>query len=155
MPSGGWFLPDAKSTERAGAALARCPGLVRVRQVHLRGDLGAGKTTLVRGFLQALGHRGAVRSPTYTLLEPYELAARTILHFDLYRVADPDELEYLGVREQSDARTLWLVEWPDRGTGWLPEPELVVTLLHEGAGRRLLLSGPEADAIAAEMGDFQ
>lgn len=151
----GLFLPDAEATERAGAMLARCPGLDRLRQIHLEGDLGAGKTTLVRGFLRALGHVGAVRSPTYTLIEPYEFENRTVLHFDLYRVADPDELEYLGVREQSDERTLWLVEWPDRGAGWLPDPELVVRLAQEGAGRRLLLAGPEAQHIVAEMKNFR
>lgn len=155
MHAPGLFLADAEATERAGAMLARCAGLDRVRQIHLEGDLGAGKTTLVRGFLRELGHVGAVRSPTYTLLEPYEFAKRTVLHFDLYRVADPDELEYLGVREQSDDRTLWLVEWPDRGAGWLPDPELVVRLWQEDGGRRLLLSGPEAGRIGAEMENFQ
>ena len=155
MNASGLFLADAEATERAGAMLARCAGLGRVRQIHLEGDLGAGKTTLVRGFLRALGHVGAVRSPTYTLLEPYEFADLTVLHFDLYRVADPDELEYLGVREQSDDRTLWLVEWPDRGAGWLPDPELVVCLRQEGGGRRLLLSGPEAQRIGVEMENFR
>jgi len=155
MPGNGLLLADAEATERAGALLARCPGLERVRQIHLQGDLGAGKTTLVRGFLRALGHQGAVRSPTYTLLEPYEFDGLTVLHFDLYRVADPDELEYLGVREQSDERTLWLVEWPDRGAGWLPEPELVVNLAQQGDGRCLRWSGPEADRIAREFENLQ
>lgn len=154
MSGAGLFLPDAEATERAGALLARCPGLDRLRQIHLVGDLGAGKTTLVRGFLRALGHAGAVRSPTYTLIEPYAFEHLTVLHFDLYRVADPDELEYLGVREQSDAGTLWLVEWPERGAGWLPDPELVLLLGHEADGRRLLLAGPEAATIGAEMGNF-
>lgn len=155
MPGRGLLLADADATERAGALLSRCPALERVRQIHLQGDLGAGKTTLVRGFLRALGHQGAVRSPTYTLLEPYEFDGLTVLHFDLYRVADADELEYLGVREQSDERTLWLVEWPDRGAGWLPEPELVVNLAQEGDGRRLQWSGPEADRIAREFENLQ
>lgn len=154
MSRPGFFLADADATERAGAALARCPGLEQVRQIHLQGDLGAGKTTLVRGLLHALGHHGTVRSPTYTLLEPYELPGLTVLHFDLYRVADPEELEYLGAREQSDARTLWLVEWPERGAGWLPTPELVATLRQDGDGRRLSFSGPQAGIISAQMGDF-
>lgn len=154
MSEAGLFLPDAEATERAGALLAHGPGLSRLRQIHLMGDLGAGKTTLVRGFLRALGYAGAVRSPTYTLIEPYEFEHRTVLHLDLYRVADPDELEYLGVREQSDTGTLWLVEWPDRGAGWLPEPELVIRLVHEAAGRRLLLAGPEAANIGDEMGNL-
>lgn len=155
MATSGPFLADAEATERAGALLARCPALDRVRQIHLEGDLGAGKTTLVRGFLRALGHAGAVRSPTYTLIEPYEFAGLTVLHFDLYRVADPDELEYLGVREQSDERTLWLVEWPDRGAGWLPDAELVLHLAPENGGRRLAFSGPEADRIATQMQNFR
>jgi tRNA threonylcarbamoyladenosine biosynthesis protein TsaE len=151
MSGTGLFLADAEATERAGAALARCPALERVSQLHLVGDLGAGKTTLVRGLLHALGHSGPVRSPTYTLIEPYELPGRTVLHFDLYRLADPEELEYLGAREQSGPGTLWLVEWPGRGAGWLPEPDLVATLQPEGQGRRLLLSGPEAGTISRQM----
>jgi tRNA threonylcarbamoyladenosine biosynthesis protein TsaE len=154
MKGAGLFLPDAAATERAGAALAGCPGLRDIRQMHLCGDLGAGKTTLVRGLLRALGHQGAVRSPTYTLLEPYEFSGLTVLHFDLYRVADPDELEYLGVREQSGEDSLWLVEWPERGAGWLPAPDLVATLVSEGDGRRLRLSGPRSDQISREMVDL-
>jgi tRNA threonylcarbamoyladenosine biosynthesis protein TsaE len=151
MTEAGFFLADAQATEQAGAALAGCAQLEFLRQIHLQGDLGSGKTTLVRGLLHALGHRGSVRSPTYTLLEPYAFSDRTVLHFDLYRIADPEELEYLGAREQSDARTLWLVEWPERGQGWLPPPDLIVTLRHEGEGRRLILSGPAAQAISAQM----
>lgn len=148
MSLSGVFLADADATEAMGAALARCPALEQVRRIHLEGDLGAGKTTLVRGLLHALGHRGAVRSPTYTLLEPYEFPDLTVLHLDLYRVADPEELEYLGLREQSDARTLWLVEWPERGSGWLPSPDLVIVLDREGEGRRVWFKGPLADDIA-------
>jgi len=154
MKDAGLFLPDAAATERAGAALAGCASLRNVRQIHLCGDLGAGKTTLVRGLLRALGHHGAVRSPTYTLLEPYEFPGLTVLHFDLYRVADPDELEYLGVREQSGDGNLWLVEWPERGAGWLPAPDLVATLVAEGGGRRLRLSGPRSGQISREMMDL-
>jgi tRNA threonylcarbamoyladenosine biosynthesis protein TsaE len=154
MKAEGLLLPDAAATERAGAALAGCPGLRDVRQMHLCGDLGAGKTTLARGLLRALGYPGAVRSPTYTLMEPYEFAGFTVLHFDLYRVADPDELEYLGAREQSGEGTLWLVEWPDRGAGWLPAPDLIATLVPDGDGRRLRLSGPCAASISREMMDL-
>jgi tRNA threonylcarbamoyladenosine biosynthesis protein TsaE len=147
-------LPDAEATERAGSALARCPELRALQQLHLQGELGAGKTTLVRGLLRGLGHSGSVRSPTYTLLEPYEFPGLSVLHFDLYRLADPDELEYLGVREQSGEGSLWLVEWPDRGSGWLPAPDLVVTLVVEGDGRRLRLSGPRASQIYRELCDL-
>ncbi|ADC71007.1 protein of unknown function UPF0079 [Thioalkalivibrio sp. K90mix] len=135
-------LPDAAATERAGAVLAGMEGL---RIVYLEGDLGAGKTTWARGLLQALGHAGNVRSPTYTLVEPYELQGRGVLHFDLYRLADPEELEYLGVREAFGEQALWLVEWPERGAGWLPEPDLRVRLeAHEPDGRMLYVSGPAA-----------
>lgn len=151
MSGSGVFLADADATETMGAALARCPGLEQVRRIHLEGDLGAGKTTLVRGLLHALGHRGAVRSPTYTLLEPYEFPELTVLHLDLYRVADPEELENLGLREQSDARTLWLVEWPERGSGWLPPPDLQIVLDREGDGRRLWFKGPSAGIVARQV----
>lgn len=154
MTDGGLFLEDAAATERAGERLAGCAGFARVWQVHLRGDLGAGKTTLVRGLLRGLGHSGTVRSPTYTLVEPYALSDRTALHLDLYRLADPEELEYLGLREQFGPGTLWLVEWPERGTGWLPAPDLVLTLFSEGEGRRLLLAGPRAAAIRSELADL-
>ncbi|WP_018860600.1 tRNA (adenosine(37)-N6)-threonylcarbamoyltransferase complex ATPase subunit type 1 TsaE [Thioalkalivibrio sp. ALJ3] len=140
-------LPDAAATERAGAALAGMEGL---RIVYLEGDLGAGKTTWTRGFLQALGHAGNVRSPTYTLVEPYELHGRSVLHFDLYRLADPEELEYLGVREAFGEQALWLVEWPERGAGWLPEPDLRVRLEScEPSGRMLHVSGAAASNYRA------
>lgn len=154
MTTEGVFLEDAAATERAGERLARCAGFARVWQVHLRGDLGAGKTTLVRGMLRGLGHTGTVRSPTYTLVEPYALSARAVLHLDLYRLADPDELEYLGLREQSGPGTLWLVEWPERGAGWLPAPDLILVLRSEGEGRRLLFDGPRALQIHGEMADL-
>ncbi len=147
-------LPDTRATEAAGAALARVEG---VRTVYLEGDLGAGKTTWVRGLLRALGHAGPVRSPTYTLVESYELDSGTILHFDLYRLGDPEELEYLGVRELHAPGALWLIEWPERGRGWLPEPDLRVRLSGHaedaGDGRRMFLEGPAADACRAALAD--
>lgn len=129
-------LADEAATEALGAMLERyrpdrgC--------VHLVGDLGAGKTTLVRGLLRAAGHRGAVRSPTYTLVEPYELAARRVYHLDLYRLADPEELEFIGLRELVDTGLL-LVEWPMQGKGVLPPPDLSVHLATAGDGRRATL----------------
>ncbi len=125
-------LADARATEALGAALARAaPGPL---QVHLEGDLGAGKTTLARGFLRALGHQGPVRSPTYTLLESYELPGARVHHLDLYRLADPGEVEYLGLRDLLAGGHL-LVEWPGRGAGWLPQPQLRVQLSPSGGGR--------------------
>ncbi|WP_018949752.1 tRNA (adenosine(37)-N6)-threonylcarbamoyltransferase complex ATPase subunit type 1 TsaE [Thioalkalivibrio sp. ALMg11] len=137
-------LPHLEATEAAGAALA---ALDAPHIVFLEGDLGVGKTTWVRGLLRRLGYEGAVRSPTYTLVEPYALAGREVLHFDLYRLGDPEELEYLGVREAFGGDALWLVEWPERGAGWLPAPDLVVRLAHledAAEGRELRLEGPLA-----------
>lgn len=110
---------------------ARLAGCVRVPMViFLEGDLGAGKTTLCRALLQALGHAGRVKSPTYGLLEHYELRGLDVLHLDLYRIGDPGELEFLGLEDLLGARTLLLVEWPERGTGHLPRPDLTIALEH-------------------------
>ena len=123
---------------RALAVLSESPdaGL----QLHLRGELGVGKTTLVRGLLRALGVAGIVRSPTYTLLEAYTTASWQVVHFDLYRIADGDELELLGAREYFRAGVLSCVEWPQRAAGWLPAPDLVVELSHQGPGRNARIS---------------
>ncbi|HSC47886.1 MAG TPA: tRNA (adenosine(37)-N6)-threonylcarbamoyltransferase complex ATPase subunit type 1 TsaE [Gammaproteobacteria bacterium] len=126
-------LKDSAATESAGAALAEVlPEADMV--IYLRGELGAGKTTLVRGVLRALGHRGRVPSPSYTLVEPYELPGRSLQHLDLYRIGDPGELSFLGVRDLSG--TLF-VEWPERGEGRLPAADLICRLSLEGGGRRL------------------
>lgn len=131
------LLPDAEATTAFGACLSGClrPGL----QVHLSGDLGAGKTTLVRGLLRALGHTGAVRSPTYTLIEPYQCGGWQLAHLDLYRLGDPEELEYLGLRDLFDAETLLLIEWPQRGQGLLPQADLCLEMRQWQGGRRLSL----------------
>ena len=130
------LLADAAATEELGARLATLdpPGLIT-----LEGVLGAGKTTLVRGFLRALGHEGSVKSPTYTLVEPYRVAGRDIYHMDLYRLVDPDELEELGVRDYFAAAAWILVEWPERGEPVLPAPDLCIRLQPEGEGRRACL----------------
>lgn len=121
---------DDAATEAVGAALARgVPiGIERAVSVHLQGDLGAGKTTLVRGFLRALGVTGTVRSPTYGLLEPYAVAGRTVLHLDLYRLAEPTEVEALGLRDHDEPGAVWLIEWPERGAAVLGPPDLRVSL---------------------------
>ena len=96
--------------------------------VFLEGQLGAGKTTLVRGVLRGLGHAGVVKSPTYTLLEPYNIAGQEIYHFDLYRVNDPQELEFVGFDEIVDGPGLKLFEWPEQAAAWLPRPDVRVRL---------------------------
>jgi len=130
-------LPEEADTLRLGAELA-----AQLRDtwggracVYLHGDLGTGKTTLCRGILRALGHSGAVKSPTYTLLEPYELDGIQVLHLDLYRLARADELVYVGLDEALDAKVLRLIEWPERGEGFLPQPDMVVTLSIVGEHR--------------------
>ncbi|MFP4061160.1 MAG: tRNA (adenosine(37)-N6)-threonylcarbamoyltransferase complex ATPase subunit type 1 TsaE, partial [Halochromatium sp.] len=132
--------PATLTIELAGEAAqlafgARLAGLLRSYRglIYLRGDLGAGKTTLVRGLLRGLGYQAPVRSPTYTLIEPYEAVEPPVVHLDLYRLADPEELEYLGLRDLLERPGLILVEWPERGAGALPPADL--ELLIEDAGK--------------------
>jgi tRNA threonylcarbamoyladenosine biosynthesis protein TsaE len=136
------FLPDADATDALGAALARTRPSQAV--VHLHGDLGAGKSTLARALLRALGVTGAIRSPTYTLVERYPLRdGGEAWHLDLYRIGQAGELEFLGL--DGGEATLWLVEWPERGQGALPATDLVVHLSMEGDGRRAQLE-PRSEA---------
>lgn len=126
------FLPDADATDALGANLARARPSSAVMYLH--GDLGAGKSTLARALLRALGVTGAIRSPTYTLVERYPLASgEEAWHLDLYRIAQPGELEFLGL--DGGEASLWLVEWPERGAGALPSPDLTVHLRIQGDGR--------------------
>jgi tRNA threonylcarbamoyl adenosine modification protein YjeE len=124
-----WLAKTADDTDAFGGRLATSwPGASEFATVHLFGDLGAGKTTLARGFLRARGVTGPVRSPTYTLVELYETPTVSILHLDLYRLEDSSELEELGLREWASPGYVWLIEWPERGQGRLPFPDLSVTL---------------------------
>ncbi|KJZ39202.1 tRNA (adenosine(37)-N6)-threonylcarbamoyltransferase complex ATPase subunit type 1 TsaE [Pseudomonas fluorescens] len=129
------YLADEEAMTAFGARIAKTTeghGLI-----FLEGDLGAGKTTLSRGIIRGLGHEGAVKSPTFTLVEPYEIGDIRAFHFDLYRLVDPEELEYLGIRDYFEDDALCLIEWPDKGAGFLPKPDLTITISPQDSGRSL------------------
>ncbi|MDE2251168.1 MAG: tRNA (adenosine(37)-N6)-threonylcarbamoyltransferase complex ATPase subunit type 1 TsaE [Gammaproteobacteria bacterium] len=150
-------LADADSTERLGAALARAlpPGGMQPVIVSLHGQLGAGKTTLVRGLLRELGVSGAVRSPSYTLLETYDCADRRVLHLDLYRLAGSADVAGLGLRDELLPGVLLLVEWPERAAGSLPAADLEIWLFAPAEGRiaRLQAEGPTGQAWLDVLGN--
>lgn len=145
------LLKNEAATLRFGSALARatfkdpeqtaiipsagvpCMGGI----IHLHGDLGAGKTTLTRGILRGFGYQGAVKSPTYTLVEPYEFDFCNIYHFDLYRLGAPEEVEYLGTEEYFSGENLCIIEWAERGGRELPAPDLRLDLSGDGKARQL------------------
>lgn len=135
-------LADESKTQALGFALAKAiaPGLV----IYLHGDLGAGKTALTRALLNGLGHTGRVKSPTYTLIEPYEINLNqkpvTVAHFDLYRMADPEEFLDAGFREYFNTSNICIVEWPEKGDMVLPPPDLHITLTVVDDGRNVELN---------------
>ena len=129
------FIEDTSKMEAFGAKLADFIGDVGL--VTLSGNLGAGKTTLTRGFIQAIGHKGTVKSPTSTLVEPYYINDRSIMHFDLYRLSEPEELEYLGFRDYLDGSTLCLIEWPEKAKDFLPKPDLAINIKVVKGGRQI------------------
>lgn len=139
-------LEGEAAQEELGRRMA--PLLVGGWVVYLFGDLGAGKTTLARGILRGLGHIGAVKSPTYTLIEPYEPGGRRVYHLDLYRLGDPEELEYLGLRDILGDDALILVEWPERAGTALPPADLELRIDHAGEARDLDIRGPGPRAEA-------
>ncbi|MCU0734013.1 MAG: tRNA (adenosine(37)-N6)-threonylcarbamoyltransferase complex ATPase subunit type 1 TsaE [Methylotetracoccus sp.] len=144
------FLADEAATLELGRRLfgVLTPGMI----VFLRGDLGAGKTTLVRGFLRAAGFQGPVKSPTFTVVEEYVLDTSTVYHFDLYRLTSAEELEWLGFRDYLRDDSLCFIEWPERGEGALPHPDLDLRLTPDGSSRiALLVASRPAGARALDL----
>lgn len=145
------FLPDASATEQLGADLAAfCSDSLNL---YLEGELGSGKTTLVRGFLRGLGCREPVRSPTYTLVEPYQTAKVHVFHFDLYRLEKTQDLDAIGMRDYFDGGGVCLVEWPERGAGYLPPADILVHLDMADPGReaRLEAATPAGEALLRNL----
>ncbi|MEX2524565.1 MAG: tRNA (adenosine(37)-N6)-threonylcarbamoyltransferase complex ATPase subunit type 1 TsaE [Gammaproteobacteria bacterium] len=130
-------IHNAGEMEELGRQLAAAgPAGIRI---HLQGELGAGKTTLVRGYLRGCGYRGNVKSPTYTLVEPYLIEDKRVYHFDLYRIGEPEELEAIGLRDYLDGKSRILVEWPERAADLLPQPDLLLVIDIDGGERDLAL----------------
>ena len=147
-----YFLADERATIAVGDGLAQVvlaqdeqsdkvqPALI----VYLNGDLGAGKTTLTRGFVRGMGHQGNVKSPTYTLVEPYELPPWKVYHFDLYRLGDAEELEYMGIRDYFAENCCCFIEWPEKGAGILAKADIVIELDYQDEQRTVVLCASSA-----------
>ena len=146
LPETSYCAATAADMETLGAALSPTllPGLV----LFFHGNLGAGKTTFVRGILRGLGYTGAVKSPTFTLVEPYSFADFNVNHFDLYRLNDPEELEFLGLRDYLEGNSVCLVEWAERGMGLLPTPDVDIVIETEETGRVVRFTSHTANGAA-------
>ena len=131
-------LKNETETTEIGARVASC--LKGGEVIYLKGELGTGKTTLVRGALNELGHTGNVKSPTYTIVEPYSIDSHVIYHFDLYRLDDPEELESLGIRDYCDGQSICFFEWPEKGGDFLPDADILISLSYQNEGRALEIS---------------
>lgn len=155
------MLEDEQATVACGVRLGAAldSSVLDSAVVFLEGTLGAGKTTFCRGVLRAMGHDGPVKSPTYTLVEPYILATGNLYHFDLYRLGDPEELAFIGIRDYFDEQAICLIEWPERGAGMLPVPDIRIHLDVAGTGRTATLVSVTAKgevavrALAAAQND--
>lgn len=137
-----YLLSDEAATVAIGESLAKVLQYQDEQQqvqkslvVFLNGDLGAGKTTLTRGFVRGMGHNGNVKSPTYTLVEPYELPPWQVYHFDLYRLGDPEELEYMGIRDYFSDNCCCFIEWPEKGAGLLAKADIIINMVYQGEQR--------------------
>ena len=134
-------LEGERKMENFGAQLAAVIGTIDTPLLILmNGDLGAGKTTISRGILQGLGHQGAVKSPTYTLVEPYQLDLGKIYHFDLYRLMDPEELEHIGFSDYLSEAKLCIIEWPEKGGSYIPQPDISIDISVYQSGRHVTLN---------------
>jgi tRNA threonylcarbamoyladenosine biosynthesis protein TsaE len=144
---------DEAAMSDIGAMIAKAVLASGGAVIYLQGTLGMGKTTLSRAIIQALGWADKVKSPTYTLVESYDLEPLTVAHFDLYRLADPEELEFMGIRDYDQPNTLCLVEWPDRGLGILPKADLTIELTEHQSGRQLGFTAhsPTGEQLCAEI----
>lgn len=145
-----WEISVADETEMAALGKRMAPVFVDTGLVYLSGDLGAGKTTLIRGILRGLGYQEAVKSPTFTLVEPYAIGDCRVYHFDLYRLNDPEELEFIGAREYFSNNGLCLIEWPEKGQGFLPPPDINVIIhkVKQGRNVRIELKSDRGAALA-------
>ena len=148
-------LNDESATVAMGKKVAA--SIEQGAVIYLHGDLGAGKTTFTRGVVQGFGHSGKVKSPTYTLVEPYELNSANVYHFDLYRLGDPEELEFMGIRDYFSKSAICVVEWPEKGGEFIPVPDLDITLSYVEDGRQIVIksASERGEGIVKQLNNTQ